>query len=62
MFIQHLGLTKSYHESLDLSSRESFLIFLEARDMLKRVALAIFELPKRRKGFIIHTKNGSLGS
>jgi len=26
MFIQHLGLTKSYKESLDLSSREFFLI------------------------------------
>jgi len=54
MFIQHLGLTKSYKESLDLSSRGSFLIFFKKQEiMLKRVALAISELPERRKGFII---------
>jgi len=29
MIIQHLGLTKSYKESLDISSREFFLIFLK---------------------------------
>jgi len=28
--------------------------------MLKKVVLAISELPKRRKGFIIQTKNRSL--
>jgi len=60
VFIKHLRLTKSYKESLDLSSGESFLIFLKARVYAKRVALAISELLKRRKRFIILTKNRSL--
>jgi len=64
MFIQHLGLTKSYKESLNLSSQEPFLIFFLKRQeiMLKRVALAISELPKRRKGFIVQTRHGSVGN
>ena len=42
MFIQHLGLTKSYKESLDLSSREFFLIFSKARDYAQKSCSGYF--------------------
>jgi len=57
MTIQHLGLTKSYKESLDLSSREFFLIFFKSKSLCSKELLWLFLIsPKEEKDLLSKLK------
>ena len=60
MFIQHLGLIKSYKESLDLSSRESFLIFQKQEICSKELLWLFLNSPKEEKDLLSKLKTDVL--